>query len=146
MSLEDWQPPRCRHGSILLACIEEPCPDQDAYLTQQWAQMDQWQAAQRDAASDIVRSLSQPPLPSELASVATPGVASQSVDTDLAYRKPEVGSLPCPSCGAFSYDPDMDMCQWCPHGSMISGLTWPVRIAVLATLGVIALSIVQGWW
>ena len=31
----EWEPPRCIHGFIILACPEDDCPTQGAYLDQQ---------------------------------------------------------------------------------------------------------------
>lgn len=28
----NWQPPRCRHDRIILACPNDDCPEQNAYV------------------------------------------------------------------------------------------------------------------
>lgn len=38
---DEWTPPRCIHGRILLACPDPGCPTQIAYLDQQQAAIDE---------------------------------------------------------------------------------------------------------
>lgn len=50
-----FDPPRCRHGNILLGCPNALCPEQNAYVAEQKAALARWEAAQQAAARRIVR-------------------------------------------------------------------------------------------
>jgi hypothetical protein len=54
---DEWEPPRCVHGRILLGCPHVDCPTQLAYLDQQNAVIAAWHQRQQDEAREIVRSL-----------------------------------------------------------------------------------------
>lgn len=55
--MSDWTPPRCIHGHIILGCPHDDCPTQGAYLDQQNAALDEWEARQRDAVRRVVHDL-----------------------------------------------------------------------------------------
>jgi hypothetical protein len=57
MNWEDWEPPRCIHGHILLGCPHDDCPTQTAYLDQQEAALAEWEQRQRKEARRLVRRL-----------------------------------------------------------------------------------------
>jgi hypothetical protein len=54
---EEWQPPRCIHGHILLGCPHDDCPTQNAYLDQQNAAIDEWYRQGEEAARRYVRGM-----------------------------------------------------------------------------------------
>jgi hypothetical protein len=54
---EDWKPPRCIHGRILLGCPHDDCPTQTAYLDQQNAAMAAYEHRQQEDARRIVRDM-----------------------------------------------------------------------------------------
>ena len=53
--MSEWEPPRCVHGHILLACPDDDCPTQNAYLDQQNAGVREYEHRQHQAARDYVR-------------------------------------------------------------------------------------------
>lgn len=48
--------PRCSHGHILLACPRDDCPEQDAYVSDFNARMDEHYERQRAEARRLVRA------------------------------------------------------------------------------------------
>lgn len=55
MTAETWEPPRCRHGHVILGCPLGWCPDQNAYIDEQNAAMDRWERDRQDDARRLVR-------------------------------------------------------------------------------------------
>lgn len=53
----EWAPPRCAHGHILLGCPHDDCAEQNAYLAEQNARIDAWHERQQDDARRLVRSM-----------------------------------------------------------------------------------------
>lgn len=61
---DDWQPPRCIHGRIVLGCPRDDCPTQLAYLDQQNAALRDYHEREQAAARKVVRQvLGLPPEP-----------------------------------------------------------------------------------
>ncbi len=54
--IDEWEVPRCSHGRIILACPDDACPEQNAYLAEQEAALDGWWARQVDEARRLVRA------------------------------------------------------------------------------------------
>lgn len=54
---DEWQPPRCIHGHIILGCPHDDCPTQTVYLDQQLAAWDAICQRQRDVARQYVREM-----------------------------------------------------------------------------------------
>lgn len=54
--MDEWQPPRCEHGNILLGCPDDDCVAQNAFLDQQNAAIREWDHRQRQDARDWARS------------------------------------------------------------------------------------------
>lgn len=53
----DWEVPRCSHGHIILACDDDACPEQGAYLADHQRRLDEHYELERQAARDIVRKI-----------------------------------------------------------------------------------------
>lgn len=53
----EWAPPRCAHGHILLGCPHDDCAEQNAYLAEQNARIRAWHERQQDYARRLVRSM-----------------------------------------------------------------------------------------
>lgn len=49
--------PRCEHGNIILGCPLDDCEKQNAYLLEQSAAFDRFEALQREEAARLVRKL-----------------------------------------------------------------------------------------
>lgn len=56
MAGQDWQPPRCVHGNILLGCPHDDCPTQMSHLDQLAVALRDYEHHQNQAARDCVRS------------------------------------------------------------------------------------------
>lgn len=54
---DDWAPPRCRHDQIILACPDEECPEQNAYLAENDNRMAEWHQSQEEQALQAIREL-----------------------------------------------------------------------------------------
>lgn len=52
-----WDPPRCRHGRIILGCPHEDCPEQNEYLRKQDAAIRRWHRRQQEAARRMIRDI-----------------------------------------------------------------------------------------
>jgi hypothetical protein len=56
-----WEPPRCRHGSILLGCPHGNCQEQNDYLAKQKAAIDAyWARVEADTRAFVRRLLGLP--------------------------------------------------------------------------------------
>lgn len=53
--MSTWEPPRCVHGRILLACPDDACPTQQAYLDQQEFALADYERRQQAAVRRLVR-------------------------------------------------------------------------------------------
>jgi hypothetical protein len=54
--MDEWRPPRCEHGGILLGCPHDDCVAQNAFLDQQHAAIREMEHRQHQAARDWARS------------------------------------------------------------------------------------------
>jgi hypothetical protein len=43
---DQWEPPRCRHGRILLGCEHDDCPENNAYVVLQEVAIDLYRRRQ----------------------------------------------------------------------------------------------------
>jgi hypothetical protein len=54
--MSEFEIPRCSHGSIILGCPHDDCPEQTAFLAEQSLRLDEFYARQRDEARAAVRA------------------------------------------------------------------------------------------
>lgn len=52
-----WEPPRCKHGYIILGCPHDLCDEQNDYLAAQRAAIDSWYERRDAEARRVVREL-----------------------------------------------------------------------------------------
>lgn len=55
--MSEFTVPRCGHGNIILGCPDDDCEEQNAYLLQQSAALDRFQALQREAVFQLIRDM-----------------------------------------------------------------------------------------
>lgn len=53
---ENWSPPRCGHGRIILACPHDDCKEQNAYVAEQNRKVDAYDSELRKRAREFVRN------------------------------------------------------------------------------------------
>jgi hypothetical protein len=55
--MDDWTPPRCAHGYIILGCPHDDCVAQSDYLDEIDRALADWYRRQQDEARRLVRGL-----------------------------------------------------------------------------------------